>query len=174
MFERKVRGGVTSRLRLRGHDYADSHTYFVTLCTEHRTCLFGSISQGVLEHSPAGLVIDSWLAMVPGWFPGVLLDAFVIMPNHAHMIISINSDPGVTERRHLSTIIQWLKTKTTYDYILGVRMEDWPPFDGRLWQRGYYDRIVRSDRELQRFRRYIADNPQRWSEDENYVAEFNR
>ena len=68
-------------------------------------------------------------------------------------------------------IIHRFKTKTTDDYIRGVRQEGWPPFPGRLWQRNYYDRVIRDDRELERIRHYISENPMHWSTDPENPSE---
>jgi REP element-mobilizing transposase RayT len=65
----------------------------------------------------------------------------------------------------LPRLLQWFKTMTTNDYIRGVKQQGWPPFRGKLWQRNYYERIIRNDRELDRARAYIAGNPSRWSQD---------
>lgn len=65
----------------------------------------------------------------------------------------------------LPRLVQWFKTMSTTDYIKGVKLFDWPPFDKRLWQRNYYEHIVRNDADLARIRRYIADNPANWERD---------
>ncbi|MDZ7316107.1 MAG: hypothetical protein ONB24_08295 [candidate division KSB1 bacterium] len=61
--------------------------------------------------------------------------------------------------------MQWFKTMTTNGYIRGVKQFDWPGFNGRLWQRNYYERIIRDDESLWRIRDYIRSNPVRWCED---------
>ncbi|MGQ0602344.1 MAG: transposase [Anaerolineales bacterium] len=63
------------------------------------------------------------------------------------------------------TIVQWYKTMTTNAYIRGVKISGWPPFPGKLWQRNYYEHIVRDDADLNRIRRYITENPLRWATD---------
>jgi len=65
----------------------------------------------------------------------------------------------------LGDIVNWFKTMTTNQYIHGVKQNGWPPFPGRLWQRNYYDHIIRNENELNHFRRYIADNPANWQID---------
>jgi REP element-mobilizing transposase RayT len=65
----------------------------------------------------------------------------------------------------LPTIIQWFKTMTTNEYIRGVKTLEWPSFRGKLWQRNYYEHIVRNDLGLYRIRQYIIANPARWPED---------
>jgi REP element-mobilizing transposase RayT len=65
--------------------------------------------------------------------------------------------------------VQWFKTMTTNDYIRGVRQNDWPPFPGRLWQRNYWERVIRGDPELDGIRDYIQNNPTQWESDTLYV-----
>src|SRR5262245_34190321 len=70
----------------------------------------------------------------------------------------------------LQTVLQWVKTMTTNDYIAGVEHMDWPPFNRQLWQRGYHDRILRTERDLDSVRTYIANNPANWHQDEENPA----
>jgi len=65
----------------------------------------------------------------------------------------------------LGDVIDWFKTMTTNAYIRGVNDHRWPPFTGRLWQRNYYERIIRNEAELDIARKYILENPQKWAED---------
>ncbi len=105
------------------------------------------------------------------------------MPNHVHGIIVIRddivgADPRVRpEGAHpsaslragsgapLPRIVQWFKTMTTNSYIRGVQAQRWTPFGGRLWQRNYYEHIVRDEAELERIRDYIVNNPVNWKKD---------
>lgn len=73
--------------------------------------------------------------------------------------------PGARPRLALPDIVHWFKTKTTDDYIRGVKQDGWPPFPGRLWQHSYYERAIRDDDELERVRHYIAENPANWDID---------
>lgn len=66
----------------------------------------------------------------------------------------------------LGTIVQWFKTMTTNAYIRGVKEQNWEPFLGKLWQRNYYEKIIRNDRQLTAVREYIHNNPTNWREDE--------
>ena len=80
-------------------------------------------------------------------------------------------DDAAPRRPTLASVIQWFKTITTTDYVAGVNHMDWPPFERHLWQRGYHDRIVRDEAELNRIRAYIANNPANWHmDDENPAA----
>jgi REP element-mobilizing transposase RayT len=159
-------------MRLRGYDYSVPGAYFVTVCAQDRRCLFGEVVDGVMVLSLAGLVVDSWWGTVPRRFPGVGLDAYVVMPNHFHGIVVLQTTADGMERAagdvSLAYVMQWFKSATTKDYRRGVTTDGWQPFRGRLWQRGYHDHIVRDERDLERVRGYIEANPGRWAEDEEY------
>lgn len=166
------RDHVTSRMRLRGHDYSGPSTYFVTICTMDRACLFGSVRDGSMELSIAGVVIESWWFSIPREYPDAVLDAMVVMPNHVHGIISLGTDPErSTDNGNppLGDVIGWFKSRATHDYILGVRMDGWPRFRSKLWQESFYEHIIRSERALERVRAYIDANPSKWEQDDNYM-----
>jgi REP element-mobilizing transposase RayT len=159
------RDGVTSRLRMRGHDYASAASYFITLCAERRACLFGAVHDGVFDPSPAGVIIDSWWHYLPARFASVALDAAVVMPNHFHAIIHLGTDPTRGTVPELGDVVRWFKIRTTYDYTIGVRTEGWPRFPGRLWQQQFHDHIIRDERGLERARAYVEGNPAKWEDD---------
>jgi REP element-mobilizing transposase RayT len=166
------RDAVTSRLRLRGHDYNGPGTYFITICTNHRPCLFGTVHDGVMELSTAGLVVESWWLSIPLEFPDALLDAMVVMPNHIHGIVSLGTDPERIPQgsgQSLGDVVGWFKSHTTHDYIIGVRTDGWPRFRDKLWQEGYYEHIIRTDAAMKRIRTYIEANPGQWERDEYYA-----
>ena len=170
--------------RLPGHDYAGEAAYFVTIVTENRELWFGEIVEDSMHLSICGLMVDSWWCQLPRRYPTVMLDAYVVMPNHLHGIIRIrniqqDASASQTESSHtvkvsLGQAIGWFKTVTTTDYMLGVKRYDWPQFDGKLWQRNYHDRVIRNRHELNYIRSYIATNPERWSQDEEYPPLPNR
>jgi REP element-mobilizing transposase RayT len=114
----------------------------------------------------AGLVVESWWYEIESRFPGTRLDELIVMPNHLHGIVSFGADPDVRLEHSLSDVLYWYKSITTHEYALGVRQFNWPPFPGRLWQKGFYDHVIRGDHELSRIREYIRDNPRRWQQDE--------
>jgi putative transposase len=162
------RESVSSRLRLRGHDYSGANTYFVTVNTAHCACLFGEVRDGAVQLSDAGVVIDSWWHTMPARFGGIWLDEMVVMPNHIHGIVSLGADPTLPTGPALGDIIGWFKNRTVTDYGLGVRTLGWPRYSGKLWQSSYYEHIIRSDAALERIRSYIRGNPARWEEDEDH------
>jgi REP element-mobilizing transposase RayT len=176
-------------MRLKGYDYARAGAYFVTICVQGRLQLFGNIADGRLRPNDAGrMVARQWMALARS-FPFVQPDAHVVMPNHLHGIVIIRGVDGASsrvcarsgllgdhkdrgsDRPHgtvsgtLGRVIQAFKSLTTRDYITGVKQRGWAAFEGKLWQRSYYDHIIRDEEELRRLRTYIEDNPQRWAED---------
>jgi REP element-mobilizing transposase RayT len=123
-----------------------------------------------MELSDAGHMANEAWSRIPGLMVGITIDCHVIMPNHAHALVGISvdlSDPE--ERSSLTDVIHRYKSTTTTLMIRGVKERGWPKFDRRLWQSGFHDRIVRSERELETFRHYIATNPERWDEDTFHV-----
>lgn len=166
------REDVTSRMRMRGHDYAGPSTYFITICTTDRVCLFGSVKDGLMELSTAGLVVESWWYSIPREYPDAVLDPMIVMPNHIHGIISLGTNPERSSdsgNPPLGEVIGWYKSRKMHDYILGVRRDDWPVFRGKLWQSSFYEHIIRSERALHKIRTYIWANPSQWEKDENYT-----
>lgn len=111
-------------------------------------------------------------------YPNVELDEYCVMPNHLHGILVIkDSDhtivgadlrvgPDAAAGVPLPVMMQWFKTMTTNAYIQGVKQSGWLKFKEKLWQRSYYDHIIRNNDDLDRIRAYIADNPRRWSDDQ--------
>lgn len=145
--------------RLQEYDYAQNGAYFVTICIQNRVCLFAE--PDTLQLSPAGKMVELVWQQLPTQFPTIELDAFVVMPNHLHGIIVLTQrDLGLPD------VMQWFKSLTTHEYIKGVKSSHWPAFEGKLWQRSYYDHVVRNDDDLNRIREYIALNPMRWELDE--------
>lgn len=159
-------------IRLRGYDYSRSGAYFITTCAERRLCLFGEIKNGELQCNAAGeMLAQQWLAIIER-FPQAILDQWIVMPNHFHGIIVIGEEFGATTRVdptitpvELGDIVGAWKSLTTNAYIAGVRNQDWSPFPKRLWQRNYYEHIIRNERELDAIREYIFLNPTRWQDD---------
>jgi putative transposase len=165
---RNQRVAITSRLRLRNHDYKQPDPYFVTLCTEYRQTVFGSIRDSVMYPSDAGHMVNASWAGIPERFPSVAIYGHVIMPNHLHGIIVLTGDgpddPGASHPS-LSDVVHWLKRRTIRGYAAGVKNEGWPPYHDRLWQRGFMDHIIRNDREWERLHTYMENNVAQWEDD---------
>ena len=162
----------------------------MTICAQGSACLLGEIVDGEVRLSHAGRMVQVAWNGLSDRYPGVQIDAFVVMPNHIHgIIVLVESVPGVgagpracpdpdqtakrigqpqgvaPTRLSLSDVMHRFKTMTTKRYADGVNGRGWPPFRSRLWQRNYYEHVIRSEREFNRIREYIATNPLKWSLD---------
>ena len=182
-FERETRRS----LRLSGYDYAQPGAYFVTLCVHERGCLFGEIIDGDMRFNEYGQIVhDAWHRSEE-IRREIGLDAFVVMPNHIHGIIIIH-DVGADgvrppDRAHpmnrahgrapLPPIQHQRKPRSLGSFIAGFKsattkrvnaIRDTPGLP--VWQRNYYDHIIRSEKELHCIRQYIADNPMQWEMDQ--------
>ncbi len=183
-------------IRIPNFDYSEAGAYFITIVTQKRLCLFGEIKNGEMLLSDAGMMVDQVCQEIPQFLQGVDLDHYQIMPNHFHGIIILN--PIETENRNqpsvgadlrvcpgqprrvaptgnsisLFDVVQRFKSLTTRRYIDGVHHKNWPRFDNRLWQRNYYERVIRNDREHQAVVDYIYANPLNWDKDQENQSYF--
>ncbi|HKD27284.1 MAG TPA: transposase [Xanthobacteraceae bacterium] len=158
-------------LRLTGYDYTCAGAYFVTICAQDQACLFGNVVDGCMCLDDAGHMLGMLWNDIPARFADVEIDTFVVMPNHVHGIVVLpDAANGVTRRAApaLGEVVAAFKSATTVQYIHGVKTRAWPAFRRRLWQRNYYEHLVRDEKALDRIRRYIDENPARWAlDDEN-------
>jgi putative transposase len=172
-------------IRLKGFDYKSVAAYFVTICVQDRLPLFGNISNGQMNLSPAGEMIDHAWKNLALEHQHILIDETMVMPDHLHGIVFIEpveyerhvtqSDgpsgqaQGLPLRSYrpisLPDLIGGFKSSTTVQYIKGVEQHGWPGFRKRLWQRNYYEHIIRNEEDLNRVREYIRDNPANWQSD---------
>jgi REP element-mobilizing transposase RayT len=175
-------------------------------------CLFGKIHEKKLKLNDAGKMIANIFINLPQYYESIMIDTYIVMPDHFHGIIAIvspvgaslcgrpklnvykdhafkyrfmtknnfkfhhfNSKPlscsqkGRAQRPaptgddfYLGEIVGRFKSYTTTQYSNSVKIHHWPPFYEKLWQRGYYDRIIRNERELYAIRKYIINNPLNW------------
>lgn len=176
-------------MRLKGWDYSRPGGYFVTICTQGRECRLGKIAGGKMRLSDAGEMVRWTWEELPSKYPGVEIDAFVVMPNHVHGIIVLTDAVGAGPRARpgphtrpvegrpqgaaptrfsLPDVVHRFKSLTTARYRSGVARLGWPPFSARFWQRNYYEHILRGEAEMDRAREYVLCNPLKWTEDENH------
>ena len=181
----KLKTGTHHRrsLRLQGYDYSRAGAYFVTICTQNHECKFGKIADGRIQLNDAGKMVQAVWDEIPTHYNGIEIDEFVIMPNHFHGIVIIVNGflPCYSDSEHLfdslnpnklslSEVVHRFKTMTTKRYTDGVRQNGWPSFPGRLWQRNYWERVVRNELELRQIREYIQNNPSQWEMDKLFVG----
>jgi len=156
-------------IRLSGFDYSQDGAYFVTVCTQNRDCLFGEIEDGNMVLNSYGQIVSNVWRDLPDHYFHVRSDQFVVMPNHIHEIIILNRDhvvgidvgaglkPAPTKIHALPEIIRGFKTFSSRRIN---ELRDTPGTG--LWQRNYYEHIIRDDDELNHIRQYILDNPAQW------------
>jgi putative transposase len=162
-------------IRLPAYDYAQAGAYFVTMVTHQRQCLFGEIVGGQMRLAAHGQVVsEQWLRseLVRS---EIELDAFIVMPNHIHGIVIIRAHPmdvGAHSRAPLPSSSPYRPPRSLGSLVAGFKSAATKRINemrGTLgvpvWQRNYYERVIRSDEELKRVRQYIIDNPAHWEED---------
>jgi len=159
-------------IRLAGYDYSRTGAYFVTVCTQNRACLFGDIAGGEMRLNVAGEIVrDEWLR-TGSIRSNVVLDAFVVMPNHFHAVIFLTECRRRGDRRvaptaagpvpqSIGAIMAGSKSAAA-KRINAMRNTPGLP----VWQRNYYEHVIRNDSSLNRIREYIMANPVRWDDDE--------
>jgi len=202
-------------IRLKGYDYSQAGLYFITICVQHRECLFGHIAVGAnpcgcpdggrpeMILNDAGKMVETeWLGLKTR-FSNIELHEYVVMPNHFHGILEIigaslvdtpvslvdtpndNRQPqqgqpqGIapttldtpkTTRdcpndKTVGDMMDAFKSITTVQYIRGVKNSGWKPFNGKLWQRNYYENIIRNEKAYENISAYILNNPAKWKGD---------
>jgi len=172
-------------IRLKGHDYSQAGLYFITICCQDRIYRFGHVENGKMILNDIGEIAYGEWVKTPKIRPNVKLSEFVIMPNHIHGIIRL-SDRGEShspykneshERKgvfktpprppqspsnNIGAIVRGYKSSVTRQFgLLG--------FNEKLWQRNYYEHIIRNEKSCYQISEYIQTNPVKWQDDKYYV-----
>jgi REP element-mobilizing transposase RayT len=171
-------------IRLPEYDYA-SGAYFVTICTARRACLFGDVMDGRVRLSPSGRIVAEEWERSASVRPTIGIGAFVVMPNHLHGIVTIrDGEPSVGAHSNAPQEGALLRAPTvaeptrraprTLGSFVGAfkgaatrrinALRDTP--GEPVWQRNYYEHVIRDEEDYVRICAYIEDNPRRWAEDE--------
>ena len=173
---------VRKPLRLKEYDYSTPGYYFVTVCTHEKKCLFGQCVGAIHESpvtrlSPYGIVVNEVIQSIPARFRNVLVDKYVIMPNHVHLILKIVESGGLVRAIRESPLQP--KRRSTYSKVVGyfkatTSKEIHRRFQNGivLWQRGSYDHIIRNNEDYQRIWQYIDTNPLKWELDCYYKEQI--
>lgn len=166
--------------RLKGFDYSANGYYFVTICTKDREKYFGNIIDDKMILNNYGEIVKACWLEIPDHFPNVELDEFQIMPNHVHMIIIIHNVKMSVGNKNICSLqnnnISW-QTKLSGSlssiirgFKIGVtkkcRLNNKKII---IWQKSFYDHIIRTENSLYFIREYIKDNPINWNRDRNYM-----
>ena len=164
-------------IRLPGYNYSQNNAYFITLCTQNRKPIFGEIIDDKMVLNKSGTIAEQYWLEIPDHFPKVILDEFIIMPNHIHGILFIRNRVGVQNLEPLQNRFQHIIPDSIGSIIRGFKigLTKWFRQNTRkqkIWQRNFYEHIVRTDDELNEVREYIQNNQIDWEKDENYVNQI--
>ena len=151
------------KIRLKEYDYSTNGVYFITICTYKRKNILSQItSNGICELNIFGDIAVKYIENINEKYPNVFVDNYTIMPNHIHLLISINKygteDPSPT----IPHIISWFKYKLT-----SAINEEKGKLE-KIFQRSYYDHVVRNENDYLEIYEYIINNPLKWKEDKLY------
>jgi len=173
-------------IRLRGYDYAQAGAYFVTIVTKDRMCLFGEIVGDEMRPNQFGRIVEATWSALPEHYSGVECDVFMVMPNHVHGIIALVDDDGggatdvgagLKPARGVAAAPNSVRAGFKPAPTLPEIVRAFKTFSARrvnelratpgttVWQRNYYEHVVRGENELDRIREYIANNPLQWEMD---------
>ncbi|MHB0856582.1 MAG: transposase [Anaerolineae bacterium] len=155
-------------IRLQGYDYARAGVYYVTLVTQGHVALFGDVVNGALQGTVAAEALRETLEQLPRHYPHVVVAVYTIMPNHLHALLillpddeaGLPTEASATPRHGLPEIVRALKSFSARRINV---LRDTP--GSTVWQRGYWERVVRDEHELQRAWEYIERNPFQWQND---------
>lgn len=177
-------------IRLNGYDYSQAGLYFITVCTQNRLCLFGGIENGEMILNDAGRMIHHQWEELAHRFDPIRLHEFIVMPNHFHGIIEISvgvplvgtrkdnrattrdcpdkNDGDFEKKPTVGEMVGAFKSLTTNSYIRNGKQNDWPRFAKKMWQRNYYEHVIRDEKQYCQIAEYIQTNPMKWLDDQYY------
>jgi REP element-mobilizing transposase RayT len=165
-------------IRLKKYDYSDAGWYFVTICSQNMECLFGNVVDNQIKLNKFGKIVQQYWLRISEYFDNVVLDEFVIMPNHIHGIVVIrNSSVGAGFPRPINQfrplfgqIIGYFKYQSTKKINILIKGSGNPTptkEPNKIFQRSYYEHVIRNEMDLFRIRQYIYNNPGNWEMDQN-------
>ena len=156
-------------IRLAHYDYSTCGAYFVTICTHNRRNTLSAMRRGdpcgrpQLHLSPLGQIVAGTFQRIEHLY-GITFDSCVVMPNHVHFIVVIPAQAPEQKPISLGRIVGAFKSVISYHWLRICRERG--QLMGPVWQRNYYEHVVRNDHDLSDIRTYIDNNPDRWQEDE--------
>jgi len=152
-------------MRLQGYDYSQNGMYFITVCVKNRNVfLWNNVRADIIRPyetpilSEYGMVVDEAINRIEVCYPGIKVDKYCIMPNHIHLLILISSDDSgrIISAPTLSMIIGQMKRTISKEIGFSI------------WQKSFYEHIIRNEKGYQKIWQYIDENPMKWELDEHY------
>ena len=174
-------------LRLKDFNYSQAGAYFVTICTKNRQCIFGEIQKGEMQLNVSGRVASAQWQQLPNRFTDLDLGEWVVMPNHIHGILVITGRGEASLANSSATADSIIKDASplrpdgTVPGSLGAIIQNYKSITSRkltaqderkkesVWQRNYYEHIIRNKRELITISDYILANTQNWEKDTEFT-----
>ena len=153
--------------RLKSWNYSNNGGYFITICTDKRKHILSKICVGdgfpVPQLTKTGQIVDDYIKNINLKYSCVTVSEYVVMPNHVHLLLFIDNNGTGNPSPTVGNIIGWFKYNTTKSVN-----EEYKSAGNKLWQRSYYDHIIRDEKDYMEKRNYILANPYKWAEDEYY------
>lgn len=143
---------IRKKLRLKHYDYSKQGLYFITICIKNRVEILGNINDNQIELTKEGIVVQNHIEYIAKKYRNVRVDKYIVMPNHIHMIISIDIENSV----NLSRIIKQYKGSVTKQIGYSI------------WQKSYYEHIIRDEKEYYKIKEYIQNNIINWKIDKYF------
>lgn len=155
--------------RLKNYDYSQNGAYFITICVKDMECILSKISENKTNNVGAdtirprltkyGVIVDNAINSIESHYDTIIVDRYVIMPNHIHLMIRINNNKNIGRMVSAPTVIGSLKRFVSMEIGFSI------------WQKSYYDHIIRNDEDYINHLQYIDENPKKWllGKDEYYV-----
>lgn len=149
-------------MRLREYDYSQSGAYYITICSRDQGGVFGEVIDTAVRLNQLGDIVVDCMLSLPEHFSLAKVDSFIVMPNHVHCILILECNDRhvpaeAVSKGSLGQIVAYLKYQTT-KRLNAVRKSP----GEKLWQRNYYEHIIRNEDDLRRIRKYIENNPAKW------------
>ena len=143
---------VRKRIRLNDYDYSEENMYFITICVKDRLEILGKIEENYIKLTKEGNIVKQNLYRIEEMYKNIIIDEYVVMPNHLHMLLLINYKNGIT----ISRIIKHFKANISREIGYSI------------WQKSFYEHIIRNEKEYLRILEYIQYNPLNWIYDKYY------
>ncbi len=166
--------------RMKQWDYSRDGLYFITICVKDRHCVFGAVQNKIMRLNNWGRHAYECWQQIPNHFPGVIIDQFVVMPNHVHGIVVIEENHASVGNKYICSLTKNTKSKhrnmmklskiiATYKAAVTRKINKFSSNNYFQWQRSFHDHIIRNERELINIQNYIFFNPDNWRDDDFFV-----
>lgn len=143
---------VRKRIRLQDYDYSEENMYFITICVRDRLKILGKIFEDDINLTKEGNIVKHNIDKIKQIYKNIIIDEYIVMPNHIHILLMINHKSSVT----ISKIIKHLKTNITREIKYAI------------WQKSFYEHIIRNEKEYLKVKEYIRNNIINWRKDKYF------